>query len=195
MPRAAKQEAPASPPSEAAAPPSEPPFEKREKARKRAIGMVAKAADKAATDEEARTNALFGARIIHEHKLLEHPPPRHPLVDRLADLGDDTLDSLAPYVEQFLDGGEALDMHFARLEAHDVARWRAEARLWQRRLTDHLAAMQWVLENGQIAIADARSTYCVLCRRRLLPGEIVARRRRRVEAHMACHVVKFARQL
>ena len=169
------------------------PEDPRAKARKQAQDLIARAVDKGATEEEARTSALVAARAIHEHDLLRELP-RHPLFDRLKDLDDDALDDLAQYVEQYLEGAATLDPHIARLESADVGRWRAESRLWQRRLKDQLATMRWVLEDkSTIGVCDRRSATCLFCRRRIVEGDLaVWRKRHRAQVtHFACCVVEY----
>lgn len=168
--------------------------DRRRKLTKRAIGLVARAAHEGTPEEEARSSALIAAKVIHAEKLLE-PAPRHPLLDRLEGLDDATLDELAMNVENLLAGaanrpGSTWD----RIVHHEVQLWRARAESSQRRLSAFAGALRRILQSYKMGLVE-RPSYCIICRRPIMLGDLsVWKRRRQEAAHYTCCVIELQRQ-
>lgn len=172
---------------------AEVPGAKRRKLLERAKGLISRAAHEGTPEEEARTSALVGARIIHAEKLLD-PPPRHPIIDRLDALEDDVLDQVGAVLEDLLSTWSPDVRRKPKQTAMEIARWQAEARAHQQRFQLHVLALRSVLETGRIGLAE-RVVPCGACGRPIRRGEMIAWRRRRGDAiHYVCFVENLTRR-
>lgn len=169
---------------------------------KKAAGLVSRAAHESTPEEEARSSALIAAKLIHAEKLLE-PAPRHPLLDRLEELDDATLDELAMGVEDLLAGRGRPGSTWDRVVYHEVNLWRARAEGAQHRLAAFSGALRRILQSFKLGLADRarapsgveRPAHCGICRRPLMHNDLIVWKRRRQDAaHYMCCVVEIHRQ-